>query len=205
MIGTPSRARRTAGAINCASVNLPEPYRLSASAQPGDGAGHADPEPGIAGFFRIGLAVGPEEYVGCRRGGRRFAIVEGDSSLRRGEMDHHETAAADVPGLGQRHRKREPDRDRGIDGIAAALQDVEADLGRLLFLVATMPCWPVATCAAAVPAPSSRRSWAISAGATGAERELIATASYKEDVTRGQRRSCPGCARSPTVTPNRSA
>ena len=38
-------------------------------AEAGDGAGHADAEPGIPGLGRIGLLVGPEEHVGRRRRG----------------------------------------------------------------------------------------------------------------------------------------
>ena len=45
-------------------------------------------------------------------------------------MHQHEPAAAEIAGLRQRHREREADRDRRIDGVAAALQNVEADVRR---------------------------------------------------------------------------
>ena len=48
-------------------------------------------------------------------------------SLRRGEMDQHEAAAADVAGARIGDREREADRDRGVDRVAAALQNVDAD------------------------------------------------------------------------------
>ena len=49
-------------------------------------------------------------------------------------MDHHETAAADIAGARIGHRHGETDRDRGIDGIAAALEHIGADIGRDLLL-----------------------------------------------------------------------
>ena len=42
-------------------------------------------------------------------------------------MDHHETAAADIAGARIGHRQRERRRHRGIDRVAAFLQDVGAD------------------------------------------------------------------------------
>ena len=45
-------------------------------------------------------------------------------------MDHHEAAAADIAGARIGHRQREADRDRGVDGVAAALQNVGADARR---------------------------------------------------------------------------
>ena len=56
------------------------------------------------------------------------------SSLRSVEMDHHETAAADIAGARIGHRHGKAGGDRGIDGVAAALQDVGADTRRELFL-----------------------------------------------------------------------
>ncbi len=48
-------------------------------------------------------------------------------------MDKHEAAAAEVAGARQGHRKREADRHRRVDRVAAEPQDVEADLrGRCL-------------------------------------------------------------------------
>ena len=44
-----------------------------------------------------------------------------------GAIDH-ESAAADVAGGRVRHGQRERGRDRGVDGVAAALDDLAADL-----------------------------------------------------------------------------
>ncbi len=41
-----------------------------------------------------------------------------------------EAAAADVAGVGQHHLEGESDRHGGVDGVAAQLQDVHADLCR---------------------------------------------------------------------------
>ena len=54
--------------------------------------------------------------------------------LAAGEMDHHEAAAADIAGARIGHRHREADRDRGIDRVAAALEDVGADARRARLL-----------------------------------------------------------------------
>ena len=48
----------------------------------------------------------------------------------RGVVHEHEAAAAEIAGAGQSDREREADRDRGIDGIAATLEDLDADPGR---------------------------------------------------------------------------
>ena len=50
-------------------------------------------------------------------------------SLAAGAVDHHEAAAADIAGARIGHRQREADRDRGVDRVAALLQDVDADAG----------------------------------------------------------------------------
>ncbi len=42
-------------------------------------------------------------------------------------MDHHEAAAADIAGARISDRKREADRDGGIDRIAAAVENFHAD------------------------------------------------------------------------------
>ena len=49
-------------------------------------------------------------------------------------MDQHEAAAADIAGARQGDGERKADRDRRIDGVAAALQDVEPDPRRLRLL-----------------------------------------------------------------------
>jgi hypothetical protein len=45
-----------------------------------------------------------------------------------GLADDHEPAAPDVPGERKRDGEGEVDRDRGVDRVAAAAQNVEADL-----------------------------------------------------------------------------
>ena len=100
----------------------------------GDGSRHADRQAGIARLERIGLAVGVEKHVLGRRGGRGFAIVDGDRPVEVGAMDQHESAAAEVAGARQRDGEREADRDRRIDGVAAMLQDIEPDARRGRFL-----------------------------------------------------------------------
>ena len=57
----PSRASSIAGAISCASVNLPEPYFSMRQRQARDGAGHADGEAVLARLRRIGLALARRE------------------------------------------------------------------------------------------------------------------------------------------------
>ena len=44
-------------------------------------------------------------------------------------MDDHVAAAADIAGARIGHRQREAGRDRGIDGVAALLQELDADAG----------------------------------------------------------------------------
>jgi len=99
----------------------------------GDGARDPDAERGIARFLRIGIALCVEERFavdGLRRG---FAIIDrGVAAV--GEMDDHEAAAADIAGARIGHRHRKADGDRGIDRIAAFLQNVDADARRRCFL-----------------------------------------------------------------------
>ena len=48
-------------------------------------------------------------------------------------MHHHEAAAADIAGIGQGHGQRKAYGHGGIDGIAARLENIHADLrGQLL-------------------------------------------------------------------------
>ena len=93
----------------------------------GDRARHADGKARIARLERIGLAIGVEEHVLGRRRGRGLAIVDRNRLIAIGAMDQHEAAAADVAGARQGDGERKADRNRRIDGVAAALQDVEPD------------------------------------------------------------------------------
>ena len=123
----PLRARSIAGLSNSASVNLPEPYFSSASANPATRAGNADAERGIARLGVVGLAVRPREICRRGRGRRRLAIIDRDVLVAFGRMDHHEAAAADIAGARIGHGHGKAGRDRRIDRIAAAPQDVGAD------------------------------------------------------------------------------
>jgi hypothetical protein len=68
----------------------------------------------------------------ARRGERRlFAEIDERLAPVR-ELDRHESAATEVAGGGIHHRERIPHGDCRIDGVAAALQYVDADLGREL-------------------------------------------------------------------------
>ena len=49
-------------------------------------------------------------------------------------MDHHEAAATDIAGARISDRERKADRDRGIDGVAALVEDLDADAGGALLL-----------------------------------------------------------------------
>ena len=111
------------------------PRELEAS----DGSGHADREPGIARLERIGLAVGVEEHVLGRRGRRGLAVVDRDRLIKIGAMDQHEAAAADVARARQGDGEREADRDRRIDGVAAALEHVQPDARRRRLLAHDHP------------------------------------------------------------------
>ena len=49
-------------------------------------------------------------------------------------MDHHEAAAADIAGARIGDGEREADGDRGIDRVAAAVEDLDADARGAAFL-----------------------------------------------------------------------
>ena len=49
-------------------------------------------------------------------------------------MDHHEAAAAEIAGARIGDRERKADRDRGIDRVAAAVEDLDADAGGAFLL-----------------------------------------------------------------------
>ena len=71
--------------------------------------------------------------------GRGLAIVDGDVAVVFGEMDHHEAAAADIAGARIGDRERKAGRDRGIDRIAAAFEDLDADARGAASCATTMP------------------------------------------------------------------
>ena len=82
----------------------------------------------------IGLAVGAQKNVACGVTRRGLAIVDRDVLAAIGEMDHHEPAAADVARARISHGHREAGCDRGVDRVAALLQNVGADVGCDLLL-----------------------------------------------------------------------
>ena len=66
----------------------------------------------------------------ARGGGRGgLAVLDDDAARPCGGCDEHEPAAADVAGRGIRDGQRERRGHRGIDGVAALLQDRQAGLG----------------------------------------------------------------------------
>ena len=102
--------------------------------KPRDRAGHADAERRVARLARIGLALLVEEHVARHRGRRGLAVVDRDRLVAAREMHQHEAAAADIAGLRMRDGEREADRDRGVDRVAACLQDLDADARGVLLL-----------------------------------------------------------------------
>ncbi len=105
------------------------PVRLTRHLQAGDGARHADGESALGAQALDDVTVLVE--VHAAGGGERRLLAEiQEGAAPVGELDGHEAAAAEVARGGVDHRQRIADRDRSIDGVAAALQDVDADLRR---------------------------------------------------------------------------
>ena len=80
----------------------------------------------FARFLRVGIALGVEERVFVDRLRRYLAVVDRDV-VAAGAMNHHETAAANIAGARIGHGHGEADGDRGIDRVAASLQNIDAD------------------------------------------------------------------------------
>ena len=97
--------------------------------QTGHGAGNADGEPARRAQPLDDVAVLVQEHVARRRTGRFLTKVEKLFSAI-GKQDGHEAAAAEIAGGRIDHGQRISHRDRSIDRIAAALEDVDADPGR---------------------------------------------------------------------------
>ena len=95
--------------------------------KPSDSARHADRESAVARFLRVGVAFVVEKDIARGRGRRALTIVDGDIFIAGGEMDDHETAAAEIAGLRHCRGKRKSDRDRSVDRVAAARENVDAD------------------------------------------------------------------------------
>jgi hypothetical protein len=118
-----------AGLRICASVKRPEPYFSSASVF----ARCRAPMPS-AGCRACGVGAVSQKHVacGCRR--RGLAIIDRDVFIALGRVNHHEAAAADVAGARISDGQRKAGGDRGIDGIAAFLENIGADLRSEPFL-----------------------------------------------------------------------
>ncbi len=124
----PSRASSMAGCEDLRERETARAVFLQRQCQPGDRAGHADAERGIARFIGVGLAVGSQKNIVRDRGRRSLAIVDGGVFVAPGRINHHEAAAADVSGARIGDGQRKAGGDRGIDRIAALPQDIGADL-----------------------------------------------------------------------------
>jgi hypothetical protein len=115
-----------AGAITVARGSRPNP--LLGRGQSRHGAGHAGRE--VPRHAPVGrLAVGIEVHVARGARGRGLAVVE-RVHLPVAEPDHHESAAAEVAGLGMHHGEREANGHGRIDRVSPLAQDVPAHLAR---------------------------------------------------------------------------
>ena len=124
----PCSAKRIAGAMRSARVIVP--YFASAISSPATRAGHADGEVPRRGRALDRRCRRASRYMFARRGERRL-LAEVDEGLAAvGELQRHEAAAAEIAGRGIDDGERVAHGDRGIDGVAAAAQDVDADFGR---------------------------------------------------------------------------
>ena len=78
--------------------------------------------------FGVHVPVLVEEHVAVRRRGSGFAVVQGQRLARRRIVDQHESAAAEARTDRVGHRDGELHRDRRIDCVATAAQDLGAGL-----------------------------------------------------------------------------
>ncbi len=96
--------------------------------EPRDVAGHAGREIALGARPADDVAVAVEVHV--RRRGEGGGLAEIDERLAPvGELDRHESAAAQAAGRGEHHAERVADGHRGVDRVAALLQDVDAGFG----------------------------------------------------------------------------
>ena len=76
---------------------------------------------------RDDIAILVQVHVGGS--GKRGLFAEVDKGLAAiGQLDGHETAAAQVTGCGIHHRQRITDCNRSIDGVTAILEHIDADV-----------------------------------------------------------------------------
>ena len=92
---------------------------------------YAQPRSGRATGHHIAVLV-----LKQRRGGlqRRLLAEIKEQVLARGEVHDHEAATADIAAARIDHGLGITHRDRGIDGVAAFLQDLNADIGRQMLV-----------------------------------------------------------------------
>ena len=122
----PLSARRIAGAITFSSGI--EPYRASAVVSPATDPGTPDARCPI--WLFVGDVPGRVEvHVARRRERRDLAIVERERSAV-AQPNEHVAAAAEIAGLGVRHRERESRGDGRVDRVAALAQDRESGVAR---------------------------------------------------------------------------
>jgi hypothetical protein len=92
-----------------------------------DRAGHAHGQVAVGAQALDDVAVLVEVHVG--RGGQRRLLAEVEEGLAAvGQLHGHEAAAAEVARGGVHHRQRIAHGHGRVDGIAAALEHVDADL-----------------------------------------------------------------------------
>ena len=96
---------------------------------PVDASGHTDTLVSAGAETRDHLAVGIEEHpFGCSAG-RFLSEIEREGLSLGGQTDH-EAATANVAGRGVGHRQRKLDRGGRVKGVAARLENLDADTGR---------------------------------------------------------------------------
>ena len=123
--GQPDRWRHNLSAIEFAVFAQ---RRIEAQHRPR----HADGPITVQARILDNVAARIEVHVGRRRRRRLFAEVEEDVAPI-GQVNRHEPAATNIPATRIDDRLRITNRHRGIDGIAAHLEDVHTDFrGQML-------------------------------------------------------------------------
>ena len=107
--------RSTAGSMSSAHLRLP--YLRCASSNPRTVPGTPG---GLPAFEAVARRLSGSVQIHVARGFLRRALAEIDESgAAVGEADQHESAAAQVAGVGMGHGQRESDGDRRVHGVAA--------------------------------------------------------------------------------------
>ena len=97
--------------------------------QPGHRAGHAHRQVGVQRPAVNYLALSIQIHVAAGLGRRDLAEIQRNVAAALGVVQNHKAAAAQVAGVGQRHRQRKAHGHRGVYRVAALAQDVQAHLG----------------------------------------------------------------------------